>query len=123
MIQFKVNGVEQSSAVNREMPLLLVSARRFRMTGSKFGVRRWALRRMHGPLERQATRSCVQPWQMRPGKEVTTIEGLDKNGLHPVQGAWDAINVPQCGYLPGGTDHAGGALLEKQEEAYRSRNR
>jgi isoquinoline 1-oxidoreductase subunit alpha len=60
----------------------------------------------------QAMRSCVTPMRGAATKEVTTIEGLEKNGLHPVQKAWMQITVPQCGYCQVGADHAAGGVLK-----------
>src|SRR6266404_2431350 len=98
MIQFKVNGVEQSFGGEPEMPLLWYLRDVLGLTGSKFGCGVGLCGACTVHLNGQATRSCVTTMANAAGKEVTTIEGLDKNGLHPVQRAWMQINVPQCGY-------------------------
>src|SRR5256886_13720203 len=64
----------------------------------------------------QAMRSCVTAMRGAAGKEVTTIVGLDKDGLHPVQMAWMEINVPQCGYCQVGQIMQAAALLNRSEE-------
>jgi isoquinoline 1-oxidoreductase subunit alpha len=96
MIQLNVNGVGQSFGGEAEMPLLWYLRDVLVLTGSKFGVGLCGACTVHA--NGQATRSCVTTMRDTAGKEVTTIEGLDKNGLHSVQKAWMQINVPQCGY-------------------------
>ncbi len=59
----------------------------------------------------QAVRGCITPISEAAGQEVTTIEGLDPNGNHPVQRAWRAHNVPQCGYCQSGQIMNAAALL------------
>src|SRR5260370_1577155 len=98
MIQLKVNGVEQSFGGEPEMPLLWYLRDVLGLAGSKFGCGIGLCGACTVHLNGQATRSCVTTMANAAGKEVTTIEGLDKNGLHPVQKAWMEINVPQCSY-------------------------
>ena len=62
-------------------------------------------------VDGSAVRSCVTPVSAAEGKEVTTIEGLDANGNHPVQRAWRAHNVPQCGYCQSGQIMSAASLL------------
>jgi isoquinoline 1-oxidoreductase subunit alpha len=64
----------------------------------------------------QATRSCVTAMTTIAGKEVTTVEGLEKNGLHPVQKVWMRINVPQCGYCQAGQIMQAVALLNSKKK-------
>src|SRR5713226_8454025 len=98
MIQLKVNGIEQSFGGEPEMPLLWYLRDVLGLTGSKFGCGVGLCGACTVHVNGQATRSCVTTMTNAAGKEVTTVEGLGKNGLHPVQKAWMQINVPQCGY-------------------------
>jgi isoquinoline 1-oxidoreductase subunit alpha len=107
MIQLKVNGVEQSFSGEAEMPLLWYLRDVLGLTGSKFGCGVGLCGACTVHVNGQATRSCVT---------VTTIEGLDKNGLHPVQKAWMEINVPQCGYCQIGQIMQAAALLNTKKK-------
>src|SRR5437879_7991029 len=98
MIQLKVNGIERSFDGETEMRLLWFLRDVCGLTGSKFGVGIGLCGACTVHVNGQATRSCVTTMRDAAGKEVRTIEGLDKDGLHPVQKAWMQINVPQCGY-------------------------
>src|SRR5712664_397101 len=98
MIQLKVNGAENSFDGDPEMPLLWYLRDVLGLTGSKFGCGVGLCCACTVHVNGQATRSCVTTMRVTAGKEVTTVEGLEKNGLHPVQKAWMHINVPQCGY-------------------------
>src|SRR5256884_283970 len=102
MIQLKVNGVEQSFDGEPEMPLLWYLRDVLDLTGSKFGCGAGLCGACTVHVNGQATRSCLTTMRDAAGKEVTTIEGLDKDGLHPVQRVWMEINVPQCGYCQAG---------------------
>src|SRR5437763_11342089 len=95
MIQLKVNGVEQSFDGEPEMPLLWYLRDVLDLTGSKFGCGAGLCGACTVHVNGQATRSCLTTMRDAAGKEVTTIEGLDKDGLHPVQRVWMEINVPQ----------------------------
>jgi isoquinoline 1-oxidoreductase subunit alpha len=97
-IQLTVNGARQSFSGSPEMPLLWYLRDILGLTGSKFGCGVGLCGACTVHVNGQATRSCVTTMANAAGKEVTTIEGLQKNGLHPVQKAWMQINVPQCGY-------------------------
>jgi isoquinoline 1-oxidoreductase alpha subunit len=98
MIQLTVNGTKQSFSGSLEMPLLWYLRDILGLTGSKFGCGVGLCGACTVHVNGQATRSCVTTMANAAGKEVTTIEGLQKNGLHAVQKAWMQINVPQCGY-------------------------
>src|SRR5438876_387364 len=88
MIQLKVNGVEQSFDGEPEMPLLWYLRDVLDLTGSKFGCGAGLCGACTVHVNGQATRSCLTTMRDAAGKEVTTIEGLDKDGLHPVQRVW-----------------------------------
>jgi isoquinoline 1-oxidoreductase alpha subunit len=98
MIQLSVNGTAQSFNGDPDMPLLWYLRDILGLTGSKFGCGVGLCGACTVHVNGQAARSCVTPMREAAMKEVTTIEGLDSNGLHPVQKAWMQINVPQCGY-------------------------
>jgi isoquinoline 1-oxidoreductase subunit alpha len=98
MIQLKVNGTAQSFNGDPDMPLLWYLRDILGLTGPKFGCGVGLCGACTVHVNGQAARSCVTPMREAATKEVTTIEGLDSSGLHPVQRAWMQINVPQCGY-------------------------
>ena len=115
MIQLKVNGFEQSFDGDPEMPLLWFLRDVLALTGSKFGCGVGLCGACTVHLGGQATRSCVTAMRDAAGKEVTTVEGLEKNGWHPVQKAWMRINVPQCGYCQVGQMMQAAALLNSNK--------
>lgn len=98
MIQLKVNGTEQSFNGDPEMPLLWYLRDVLGLTGSKFGCGVGLCGACTVHVNGQAKRSCVTAMRNTAGQEITTVEGIEMNGLHPVQKAWMRINVPQCGY-------------------------
>jgi isoquinoline 1-oxidoreductase alpha subunit len=98
MIQLKVNGTEQSFNGDPEMPLLWYLRDVLGLTGSKFGCGVGLCGACTVHVNGQAKRSCVTAMRDAAGQEITTVEGIEMNGLHPVQKAWMRINVPQCGY-------------------------
>ncbi len=102
MIRLKVNGVEHSFDGNSEMPLLWYVRDKLGLTGTKFGCGEALCGACTVHQNGKAVRSCVLPMSAVQGAEIVTIEGLGKNGLHPVQKAWIRFNVPQCGYCQAG---------------------
>ena len=116
MIQLKVNGLNQSFDGDPEMPLLWYLRDVAGLTGSKFGCGVGLCGACTVHVNGQATRSCVAAMRDMASKEVTTIEGLEKNGLHPVQRAWMQINVPQCGYCQAGQIMQAAALLNSKKK-------
>ena len=98
MIQLKINGTAQSFSGDPEMPLLWYLRDVLGLTGSKFGCGVGLCGACTVHVNGQAKRSCVMAMRDTAGQEVTTVEGIEMNGLHPVQKAWMQINVPQCGY-------------------------
>ncbi|MBT7951592.1 MAG: (2Fe-2S)-binding protein [Gammaproteobacteria bacterium] len=84
------------------MPLLWVLRDELGLTGTKFGCGIAACGACTVHVNGVATRTCVLPVEAVDGAEITTIEGLGKNGLHPVQQAWIEHQVPQCGYCQSG---------------------
>jgi isoquinoline 1-oxidoreductase alpha subunit len=98
MIQLKINGTAQSFDGDPEMPLLWYLRDVLGLTGSKFGCGVGLCGACTVHVNGQAKRSCVMAMRDTAGQEITTVEGIEMNGLHPVQKAWMQINVPQCGY-------------------------
>jgi isoquinoline 1-oxidoreductase subunit alpha len=116
MIQLKVNGADQSFNGDPGMPLLWYLRDVLRLNGSKFGCGIGLCGACTVHVNGQATRSCVTTMSNIAGKEVTTVEGLERNGLHPVQKAWMQINVPPCGYCQVGQIMQAVALLNSKEK-------
>ena len=112
MIQLTVNGAKQSFSGRPEMPLLWYLRDILGLTGSKFGCGIGLCGACTVHVNGQATRSCVTTMRDAAGKEVTTIEGLEKNGLHPRSEGLDANQRAAMRLLPGGTDHAGSGAIE-----------
>src|SRR6202020_412684 len=123
MITLHVNGQAQSFDGDPSMPVLWYLRDVLGLTGTKFGCGVAACGACTIHLDGDATRSCQTQMADANGKSVTTIEGLDPEGNHPVQKAWRALNVPQCGYLPGWPDHAGGRASEANASSDRLRHR
>ena len=111
MITFGVNGQTRSVDVEPDTPLLWVLRDTLGLTGTKFGCGIALCGACTVHVDGQATRSCVLPVSAVQGKQITTIEGLSAAGVHPVQQAWIAHDVPQCGYCQSGVIMAVAALL------------
>jgi isoquinoline 1-oxidoreductase subunit alpha len=115
MIKLTVNGRPREVDVEPEMPLLWVIRDVLDMKGTKFGcgIAQCGACTVH--VNGEPVRSCSYPVSAVQGKQVTTIEGIARNGrLHPVQAAWIEHQVPQCGYCQSGQIMAAVALLKKK---------
>jgi isoquinoline 1-oxidoreductase subunit alpha len=112
MIRLKVNGVEKSFDGDPQMPLLWYLRDELGLMGTKFGCGVGLCGACTVTQGGKAIRSCVTPMSTASGSEVTTIEGLGRGGLHPVQKAWIRLNVPQCGYCQSGQIMQAAALLK-----------
>ena len=112
MFNLKINGELKEVDVEPDMPLLWVLRDELGLTGTKFGCGVAACGACTVHLNGVATRSCVLPVQAAANSEITTIEGLGKEGLHAVQEAWIEHQVPQCGYCQSGMLMTVAALLE-----------
>jgi isoquinoline 1-oxidoreductase subunit alpha len=112
-IRLRVNGRERKVEVSPETPLLWVLRDTLGLTGTKFGCGAGLCGACTVHLEGAAVRSCSTPVSQAAGKNITTIEGLSANGLHALQQAWIAEDVPQCGYCQTGQIMAAAALLAK----------
>ena len=110
-ITINVNGQDHQLDVDPQTPLLWVLRDTLALTGTKFGCGIAACGACTVHLDGQATRTCVLPVQAVVGRKITTIEGLSADRSHPVQKAWIANEVPQCGYCQSGMIMAASALL------------
>src|SRR5262252_7492938 len=97
-----VNGKQRVVDADPRTPLLWVLRDHLDLTGTKFGCGIAQCGACTVILEGDAVRSCVTPIARASGKHVTTVEGLSADGSHPVQRAWLAEQVPQCGYCQSG---------------------
>jgi aerobic-type carbon monoxide dehydrogenase small subunit (CoxS/CutS family) len=113
MIRLNVNRKAHSVDVNPDTPLLWVIRENLGLTGTKFGCGMALCGACTVHLDGQAVRSCVTPVSRAAGKEVTTIEGLSANLSHPLQRAWIAEDVPQCGYCQSGQIMSAAVLLRE----------
>ena len=102
MISITVNGRRHEFEGDGAMPLLWYLRDELGLTGTKFGCGVAACGACTVHLDGQAVRACVTPMSGVAGKAVTTIEGLDPEGDHPIQQAWREHGVPQCGYCQSG---------------------
>jgi isoquinoline 1-oxidoreductase subunit alpha len=116
MIELTINGTKQSFDVDDDTPLLWVLRDAAGLTGTKFGCGIGLCGACSVLLEGDVTRSCAIPVSAVAGKSITTIEGLSKDSSHPVQQAWMAEDVPQCGYCQSGMILAAVALLKRIPE-------
>ena len=111
MIGFEVNGSQVSVDVDPETPLLWVVREHLKLTGTKFGCGAGLCGACTVHLNGAAVRSCVTPLAAARGASVTTIEGLSPDRSHPLQRAWIAEQVPQCGYCQSGQIMQAATLL------------
>ena len=112
MVNFKVNGTDRAFDGDPEMPLLWYLRDDLRLTGTRFGCGAGLCGACTVHVDGLAVRSCQTPVRTLQNKRVTTIEGLSPDGRHPVQRAWTALNVAQCGYCQTGQIMAAAALLQ-----------
>ena len=113
-ITFTVNGKARSVDVSPDTPLLWVLRDVLNLTGTKFSCGAALCGACTVHVDGEATRSCVTPVEMVEGKKITTIEGLSAEGSHPLQQAWIAEQVPQCGYCQSGMLMTAAELLARK---------
>lgn len=115
-VTFKLNGKATTVDVAPDMPLLWVLRDVLDLKGTKFGcgVSQCGACTVH--VRGVATRSCQLAVSDVQGADITTIEGLSPNGTHPVQRAWEELDVPQCGYCQAGQIMTASALLAKNSK-------
>ena len=108
-----INGRIYSADVTPDTPLLWVFRDHLGLVGAKYGCGIAACGACTIHLDGEATRSCVLPVSAVGNMRVTTIEGLSEKGDHPLQRAWDEVDVPQCGYCQSGQIMSAAALLQR----------
>ena len=113
MVKLRVNGQEQAFDGDPSTPLLWYLRDDLGLTGTKYGCGVALCGACTVHIDGEATRACITAVNDVGGRSVTTIEGLDPQGNHPVQKAWRALNVPQCGYCQTGQIMQAAALLKK----------
>jgi len=111
---FSVNGKSQTVDVAADMPLLWVLRDVLNLKGTKFGCGAGLCGACTVHLDGRAVRSCQTQVGAVASKQVTTIEGLSADGTHPLQLAWQEIDVPQCGYCQAGQIMSAAALLAQK---------
>ena len=116
MTTFQLNGRTVSATSPDDAPLLWVIRDEIGLKGSKFGCGVGACGACTVHLDGKAVRSCVTPLKSVAGAKVTTIEGLDPKGAHPLQAAWIEAQVPQCGYCQSGQIMQAAALLKSKPQ-------
>src|SRR5271170_2649016 len=112
-ITLRVNGSEKKVSVPPETPLLWVLRDTLKLTGTKFGCGAGLCGACTVHIEGKAARSCQTQLSEVANKKVTTIEGLSPDSSHPLQKAWVAMQVPQCGYCQSGQIMQAAELLAK----------
>ncbi|QKO20856.1 (2Fe-2S)-binding protein [Rhodoferax sp. BAB1] len=113
MAKLNINGKDLEFDAAPDTPLLWVLREQLDLTGTKYGcgVAQCGACTVH--IDGAAVRSCVMPLRaVKAAQKVVTIEGLSRNGTHPVQRAWQALDVPQCGFCQSGMIMAVSALLK-----------
>jgi isoquinoline 1-oxidoreductase subunit alpha len=116
MIQLTINTKKVRFEGDPDMPLLWYLRDELQLTGTKFGCGMGLCGACTVHVNGEPARSCLTPMSAAAGKEITTIEGLSENGTHPVQRAWEQIQVPQCGYCQSGQIMQAVALLRKKPQ-------
>jgi isoquinoline 1-oxidoreductase subunit alpha len=112
---FKINGKAVTAQAAADTPLLWVIRDELDMTGTKFGCGAALCGACTVHLDGVPVRSCQTPLSAAAGKKVATVEGLSKKNDHPLQKAWIAHDVPQCGYCQSGQLMSATALLAKNK--------
>jgi isoquinoline 1-oxidoreductase alpha subunit len=113
MIKLTVNGQEHSWDGDPTLPLIWYLRDEVGLTGTKFGCGKALCGTCTVHVDGQAARSCITAMSDIADRRITTIEGLDPNGDHPVQKAWREANVPQCGFCQAGQIMQASALLKE----------
>jgi isoquinoline 1-oxidoreductase alpha subunit len=112
-ITLNVNGKKRKLDIDPEMPLLRALRDSVGLTGTKYGCGIGQCGACTVLVEGEPMRSCSLPVSVFEGKKIVTIEGLSESGDHPVQQAWQEVDVPQCGYCQAGQIMTTVALLDK----------
>lgn len=107
-----VNGQKKTVDVAEDTPLLWVLRDNLNLCGTKYGCGMAQCGACTVHMNGSPVRSCVMPVSSLEGANITTIEGLSADGSHPVQKAWNQVDVPQCGYCQAGQMMTAAALLK-----------
>lgn len=118
-IAFSINGKSVSVEASPDTPLLWVIREQLKLTGTKFGCGQALCGACTVHVDGRAARSCQTQLSQVEGRKVTTIEGLSENGDHPLQKAWIAEQVPQCGYCQSGQIMQAAELLATKKNPSR----
>jgi isoquinoline 1-oxidoreductase alpha subunit len=118
-ISFTINGKAASVEAEPDTPLLWVVREHLNMTGTKYGCGAGLCGACTVHVDGKAVRSCMIAVSQAAGKQVTTIEGLSADGSHPLQKAWVAEQVPQCGYCQSGQIMQAATLLKSNPKPTR----
>jgi len=108
-----INGEKRQVKVDGSTPLLWVLRDNLKLTGTKYGCGRGLCGACTVHINGEATRSCITAIENAAGSNITTIEGISKDSDHPVQKAWVAEDVPQCGYCQSGQIMTAVAFLDR----------
>jgi len=112
-IKFELNGETVSLDADPAMPILWAIRDIAGLTGTKYACGKALCGACTVHIDGEPMRACVVPVSVAENRKVTTIEGLSKDGNHPVQVAWRELNVPQCGFCQSGQIMGAAALLER----------
>ncbi len=112
-LKLKVNNQTVQVDASGDTPLLWVLRDHLDLKGAKYGCGVGSCGACTVLVDGNAVRSCITPVSGVAGSAITTLEGLSKDGTHPLQKAWDAVDVPQCGYCQSGQMMSAAALLER----------
>lgn len=113
LFNLKINGKTYKADVDANTPLLWVLRDHLDLVGTKYGCGMAMCGACTVHVNGEATRSCVMPVSSVSNANITTVEGLSETGTHPVQEAWEEVDVPQCGYCQAGQMMTASALLAK----------
>ncbi len=120
MVAFTINGRAATAAAAPYTPLLWVIREHLKLTGTKFGCGAGLCGACTVHVDGKPVFSCQTAASEVEGRKVTTIEGLSSDGSHPLQKAWVAEQVPQCGYCQSGQIMKAATLLEKNKNPSRA---
>jgi len=115
-LEFVNNGHPAKVNVPADMPLLWVIRDVLNLRGTKYGCGVALCGACTVHIDGEPTRSCITEVSSVAGKKITTIEGLSPDGSHPLQLAWQELDVPQCGYCQAGQIMSAAALLAKNAQ-------